>query len=753
MSLALTSPFEAGLAALAAQRPAEALPSLRTALQRGEGGALAELNLALALVALGRMAEALSHLRAAAEALPGHPEPSFQLGLIAARQGDTTAAIHHLQTALRCNPRHVPAMAALSAIREAQGEADVARALIAEARAVEPDEPELQVAAARLALAGNDAEEAIRLARAVLTERACHVAAARILASAFLRRHSPAAALALAETEAKAEPLSPAWALVAAAIWSLVPDAEKALAELRVAEALAPDDVEIQAELSRVLARLGRVEEAEAALRFVVERKPHDLDLRNLLSTLLWKRHRYGEMAAMLQQAIADFGPHAALNMNLALVLNAQGRQAEALAAAEAAVTQAGGGLGALVNRMAVLPYHPLRGNARELLRTGHDIARQLGAPQPPRLARRSGQERLRVGLLSGGLGVHPVGWLTLAGLEQLPESEFDILAYSLKPRSDHLNARFRARAAAWHEVGELDDADLAARIAADKIDILLEMGGYGEGGRPFVLHHRPAPVQIKWVGSQFSTTGLPCVDWLLTDHWETPAGFECFYTEKLLRMPDGYACYLPPIAAPEPGPLPALSRGHVTFGCLNNLAKVTPAVLATWAALLRRVPAARLLVRSHALADVPTRRLAEARMAEAGLPLERVELLGGAPHAEFIRSYQDIDIALDPFPYTGGLSVCEALWMGVPVVSLAGDSFAARHALSHLSNVGLGDWVANDVEGYLLLTEQAAADLASLARLRAGLRARVAASPLCDAPRFGRNLAAALRLAWSSAA
>jgi predicted O-linked N-acetylglucosamine transferase (SPINDLY family) len=158
------------------------------------------------------------------------------------------------------------------------------------------------------------------------------------------------------------------------------------------------------------------------------------------------------------------------------------------------------------------------------------------------------------------------------------------------------------------------------------------------------------------------------------------------------------------------------------------------------------------LVLRTHALADASTRDLAEARMAEAGLPRERVELLGGCPHHEFIRGYAAIDIALDPFPYTGGLSVCEALWMGVPVVSLAGDSFAARHALSHLSNAGLAGWVAEDVAGYLEHAERAATDLPALARLRAGLRAQVAGSPLCDAPRFGRNLAAALRRAWDAA-
>ena len=179
----------------------------------------------------------------------------------------------------------------------------------------------------------------------------------------------------------------------------------------------------------------------------------------------------------------------------------------------------------------------------------------------------------------------------------------------------------------------------------------------------------------------------------------------------------------------------------------------MTPAVLAAWAEILAALPDARLVLRTHALGEAATRDRTARRMAAAGLPPDRVLLEGGLPHRGLIAAYGGIDIALDPFPYTGGLTVCEALWMGVPVVALAGDSFCARHALSHLSNVGLADWVAQDPAGYVALAVARARDLAGLARLREGLRARVAASPLVDAARFGQGLAAALRQAWDMAA
>jgi predicted O-linked N-acetylglucosamine transferase (SPINDLY family) len=194
-------------------------------------------------------------------------------------------------------------------------------------------------------------------------------------------------------------------------------------------------------------------------------------------------------------------------------------------------------------------------------------------------------------------------------------------------------------------------------------------------------------------------------------------------------------------------------SRASTFVVGTNNLAKVTAPVLAAWSRILAALPEARLVLRTHGLGEPATRARTAARLAAAGLPMQRVALEGGVPHRELMAAYGGIDIALDPFPYTGGLTVCEALWMGVPVLAMAGDSFCARHALSHLSNVGLGDWVAGDVDAYVAQAIARAQDVPALAALRAGMRERVAASPLTDAARFSRGLAAALRHAWGEAA
>ncbi|WP_165982390.1 O-linked N-acetylglucosamine transferase, SPINDLY family protein [Dankookia rubra] len=741
--------WPAGLAALAGGAPAAAVPLLEEAAAAGEGGGLAPLNLGLALMQLGRLAEAVPALEAAARALPGHAEPAFRLGTIAGLRGEAAQAEAHFHAALARDPRHVPALAALAALEEESGRIEAAVARITCARLLDPAEPELDVAAARLALRLDDLPTAIARAEAVLAQRPAHAGAARLLARALLRRDGAEAALVDVATRAAADPTSAGLAVAAAELHGAAGRYPTALAELRVAAMLAPDAAEIQAALGLGLADAGRGQEAEPLLRAAIAARPGDLDLRNRLATVLWKSHRVSAMLEMLEEAIRAFGPQPILLMNQALALNALGEQAAALEVAEAAVAHPAGGTQALMNRMAVLPYHPERGHAAALLAAGRAVAARLGPAAASPARPRDPDRRLRVGLLSGGLGQHPVGWLTLAGLEALPEAEFDLIAYSLKPRSDTMAGRFRARCAVWREVGALDDASVAAMMAVDGIDILLDLGGYGDGGRPGLLQRKPAPVAIKWVGMQTGSMGLDGLDWMLTDHWETPAGFDAFYAERLLRLPEGYVCYLPPAAAPPVAPLPALTRGHVTFGCFNNLAKVTPPSLRAWARILAAVPGARLALRTHALGEAATRDRVRARLAAHGLPEDRVALEGGVPHQALLAAYGGIDIALDPFPYAGGLTVCEALWMGVPVVALAGDSFCARHALSHLANTGLPDWVAATEADYVALAIERARDLPRLAALRAGLRARVAAAPLCDAPRFGRSLAAALRHAW----
>jgi predicted O-linked N-acetylglucosamine transferase (SPINDLY family) len=313
------------------------------------------------------------------------------------------------------------------------------------------------------------------------------------------------------------------------------------------------------------------------------------------------------------------------------------------------------------------------------------------------------------------------------------------------------MSMRFHAAARSWEDVRTLDDEALASRARELGIDIVIDLGGYGDAARMAACARRLAPVQIKWVGMQNHSSGLPEMDWFLTDRWETPPALEALYSERLLRMPDGYVCYSPPPHAPDVEPAPVLKNGYITFGCFNNIAKITPQGIATWCEVLRAVPGSRLVLKTHQLGDEPT----AARFLQAferfDIDPSRVETRGSSPHRAFLASYNEIDIVLDPFPYSGGLTTCEALWMGVPTVTLPGEIFASRHSASHLSNAGFPEWVARDRADYIDIAVSRTRDPAGLAALRETTRDRVRVSPLCDAPRFGRSLGLALRHAWTA--
>jgi predicted O-linked N-acetylglucosamine transferase (SPINDLY family) len=249
----------------------------------------------------------------------------------------------------------------------------------------------------------------------------------------------------------------------------------------------------------------------------------------------------------------------------------------------------------------------------------------------------------------------------------------------------------------------------------------------------------------------QNHSTGMPEMDWFLTDRWETPPALEHLYSERMLRMPDGYACYSPPPHAPDVTPPPAFRNGYVTFGCFNNLAKITPRVIETWRDVLQAVHGSRLILKTHQLGDASTAARFRQAFTRLGIEPSLIETQGSSPHRAFLACYNEIDIVLDPFPYSGGLTTCEALWMGVPTVTLPGEIFASRHSASHLSNAGYSDWIARDREDYIDMAVTRSRDTTSLASIRVSMRDHVRKSPLCDAPRFGRALGLALRHAWSS--
>ena len=323
-----------------------------------------------------------------------------------------------------------------------------------------------------------------------------------------------------------------------------------------------------------------------------------------------------------------------------------------------------------------------------------------------------------------------------------------ELIAYPSHFRTDALTERIKACCYGWHSAVGLSDENLARRISDDGIDILIDLSGHTAHSRLPMFAWKPAPVQASWLG-YFATTGVAAMDYLIADPWTVQKAEEASFTEKIWRLPDSYLCFTPPDVDVQVVPLPALTNGHVTFGCFNHLSKMNDAVVALWARVLQAVPGSRLFLKAKQLGEATVRQSVVERFATHGVDAGRLILEGAAPRAELLASYRRVDIALDPLPYPGGTTSVEALWMGVPVLTLAGERFLSHIGESILRNVGMPEWIAADADGYVARAVSYAGDLPYLATLRNGLRRQVLGSPLFDAPRFAHHFEAALRGMW----
>jgi protein O-GlcNAc transferase len=374
--------------------------------------------------------------------------------------------------------------------------------------------------------------------------------------------------------------------------------------------------------------------------------------------------------------------------------------------------------------------------------------AARYRALRPPAGGRDTSDRPLRIGYVSADLKRHPVGFFLLPVLQAHDRARVRSICYATRTSDDELAAALRSAADAWVPAETLDDDALAARIRADHIDILVDLSGHTAHHRLLVFARRPAPVQVSWLG-YFDTTGLSAIDYLVTDAAEVPPGRDDRFTERVVRLPSGRFAYRPPAYAP---PVARRDRraggaGVIVFGSFNNLAKLADPVVALWARVLAAVDGSRLVLKWPTLADPHVAEAIRARFARHGIAADRLDLRAASPHPAMLAEYGDIDIALDPFPFSGCLTTVEALWMGVPVVALNGGRPVARQSAAILGRIGLADLVADSEEGYLGKALALAGDADRRAALRGDLRRRMAESTLLD----GRAVAADLENAYLS--
>ncbi len=356
---------------------------------------------------------------------------------------------------------------------------------------------------------------------------------------------------------------------------------------------------------------------------------------------------------------------------------------------------------------------------------------------------------RLRVGLVSGDFNQHPVGFFLESFLAAIDPAKIELFAYMTSNTSDDLTARIKPRFAAWKSIVDLADADAAKIIHADSVHILVDLAGHTAHNRLPVFAYKPAPVQVTWLG-YFATTGVAEIDFLLADEVGVPADHRGQFSEQILYLPDTRLCFSAPANAPPVVPLPALARGHITFGCFQHLPKLNDHVLRTWAKILLYLPTARLRLQLGSLgAGAVHARLAQ-RLMQHGIALARVSMFEATPRAQYLAAHADVDMILDTFPYPGGTTTCEALWMGVPTLTLAGDRLLSRQGASLLAASGLSDWVAANELDYVRKAVAFASDTAALATLRERLRAQVFNSPVFDARRFAQHWEHAIGEMWN---
>lgn len=525
---------------------------------------------------------------------------------------------------------------------------------------------------------------------------------------------------------------------------------DEAIASCRQAIAVQPVFANAYNNLGICLAGAGQLHEATASYRQALSLDPGHADAHNNLGGVLARLRQLDEALACFERAATLRPASAVVHDNIGGIRKEQGRLDDALASYRRALALQPDYAEAHSDLIFVLHYRfgdDRAVIAEELGRWNERHARPLARLLRPHGNDRSPERRLRIGYVSPDFRSHPVGWFLRPLLAAHDRRSFEVFCYANVPRADRLTDEFRSQADAWRDIAWLSDEQVADQIRTDAIDILVDLALHTERNRLLVFAQKPAPIQATYL-AYAGSSGLDTIDYRISDPFLDPpdqpgiAG-----PEQPFRLPTTYWCYRPVIQpAPAVTPLPAAAAGYVTFASLNNFGKVTPAALGAWCRVLAALPNSQLLLHTQ---FGEHRSQLHRFFAERGVSPTRVRLVEHLPVEQYFALYQSIDIGLDPFPFAGGTTTCDALWMGVPVVTLAGPTPVSRGGLSLLANVGLEALAATSGDDYVARAVELARDLPRLAGIRASLRETMSRSPLTDVPRFARDLESAYRTMW----
>ncbi|MDO8278257.1 MAG: tetratricopeptide repeat protein, partial [Burkholderiaceae bacterium] len=766
----------------------DAAQHYRQALALRPDWAEAHLNLGFVLREQGHWNEAAESLARAAALDATSVDAPYLLGCLARQTGQPAQAVAHFERALALRPGFEPAVGELCQTLLQLGEADRAREAITNGLAHAPQSADLWYFLGNLQSHTGDTTQALQSYDRALTFQPDHAGVLNNQALALQALGRLDEAVQSWHAAIAARPgYAPAHANLGAALKALGDHAGATLA-CRQAIALEPRHTEAHNTLGASLKEQGELAAAEQSLRQALALRPDHAEAWTNLGVVQHEQERFEDALQSHRHAITLAPGAAEIHCNLGASQQALGQLDDAVQSFEQALRLKPGHIESLNNLgsalLALGRHDDALARWREALAlqpdflAGHSnvlfamcFSPTLTAAQYLAEARAYGQQAmararpftdwpaaharaaalpLRVGLVSGDLGMHPVGFFLEGVLAHLRGRPIELVAYTTTAQEDAVTARLKPCMTLWRSLVGLSDEAAAQRIRDDGVQLLIDLSGHTAHNRLPVFAWKPAPVQVSWLG-YFASTGLPTMDYLLADRWSVPPERQADFSETLWYLPDTRLCFSAPVSDTPivPGPLPALTQGYLNFGCLQNTAKLNDRVLALWGRIFQALPQARLRLQSRQLKDAAVRERLSARLAAAGIAPARVTLSGSVSRDDYLAAHQSLDIMLDTFPYPGGTTTCEALWMGVPTVTLSGDTLLARQGASMMHCAGLPQWVASTEEDYFDRVLTHAADLDDLARLRAGLRQQVLASPLFDARLFATRLEEALRGMW----
>jgi predicted O-linked N-acetylglucosamine transferase (SPINDLY family) len=518
----------------------------------------------------------------------------------------------------------------------------------------------------------------------------------------------------------------------------------------RHAIAIKPDYAEAYSNLGNTLQTLSRFDEAESSCRQAIAIKPDYAAAYSNLGNTLQALSRFDEAESSYRQAIAIKPDYAAVYYNLGATLKDLSRFDEAESSYRQAIAIKPDYAAAYSNLAFMMNYSDAYSSDCQLeaaKRYGEVVAKQVKQGFTAWQCKLQ-PKRLRIGLVSGDFYNHVVSYFLENLLTQIDNTSIELFAYSTNQKTDETTHRLKPYFAQWKSIVALSDETAAHGIHEDGIAVLIDLSGYTGHNRLPIFAWKPAPIQVTWLG-YFATTGVAEIDYILVDEISVPEKSHCFFTEKVRYLPNTRLCFSAPTVNITVTPLPALNNGYLTFGCFQNSTKVTDSTLMLWGEICTLLPTAHFRFQSSQLSDKKTLALFSARLADYGIEAARVNLQGYSSREDYLAAHSQVDFILDTFPFTGGTTTCEALWMGVPTLTLVGETLIARQGASILSAAGLPNWIVYDQESYIEKAVFYATDLTALATLRAGLREQVLASPLYDAPLFARNFEYALWEMW----